>query len=125
MTECPTEAHAHDMECAALIAAPTVIHFDRIPVAITWNRQITERLITLLNRHGLADVPDRRRDPSAAPVLRPDTIHQWPPPPMTTGWSGPPTTPEQAAAMGVPWPDQSRPVLANMTDLPPDPTHTR
>jgi hypothetical protein len=110
MNECPTEAHAHDMECAALIAAPTVIHFDRIPVAITWNRQITDRLITLLNRHGLADVPD--------------TIHQWPPPPMTTGWSGPPTTPEQAAAMGVPWPDQSRPVLANMSDLPPDPTHT-
>lgn len=48
--------------------------------------------------------------------------------PQTTGWSGPPTTPEQAAAMGVEWNPTSQadtaPDVESAADVGSDPTAT-
>ena len=69
---CPMEAHAHHLDCPAVIISPDIIHYDGVPIAVCWNQQITARLVELVNRHGIVNIPD--------------SLTTWPPPtgPMQT-----------------------------------------
>lgn len=59
--DCPNDPHVHEAP-AVLVPYAWIVHVDHEPVAVCLRPRWADRIVELIGRHGLVDVPDHLPD---------------------------------------------------------------